>query len=332
MIWWHEAQFALWGRGEILDKAMEWYGNALPVAKDIASRQGFKGVRWMKMTDPSGTEAPSSVGSFLIWQQPHLIHMAELLYRENPSKELLDKYGELVELTAEFMGDFATYDPENDRYILKGIIPAQETLPAATTFNPPFELSYWHTALKIANQWRERRGLQRDSLWDDIIAKLSPLAQKDGLYLAAESAPDTYSNPRMYSDHMAVLGAYGILPESRLFDKETMGRTLDWVLANWNWDSSWGWDFPMTAMDAARLGRGDDAVNALLMDKQKNTYLVSGHNYQDGRLRIYLPGNGGLLTAVAMMCAGWDGSEGMNPGFPKDGNWDVRWEGLKPLP
>ncbi|MCC2732421.1 hypothetical protein LK486_18160, partial [Fusicatenibacter saccharivorans] len=69
-----------------------------------------------------------------------------------------------------------------------------------------------------------------------------------------------------------------------------------------------------------------------LMDKRTNTYLVNGHNYQDGRLRIYLPGNGGLLTTVAMMCAGWDGSEGNNPGLPKDGKGNVRWEGLQPLP
>lgn len=33
-----------------------------------------------------------------------------------------------------------------------------------------------------------------------------------------------------------------------------------------------------------------------------------------------------------MMCAGWDGSQGVNPGFPNDGNWNVKWEGLKPLP
>jgi hypothetical protein len=33
-----------------------------------------------------------------------------------------------------------------------------------------------------------------------------------------------------------------------------------------------------------------------------------------------------------MMCAGWDGNKLLNPGFPKDGNWDVKWEGLTPLP
>ena len=102
-----------------------------------------------------------------------------------------------------------------------------------------------------------------------------------------------------------------------------MKNTLNWVWDNWNWNKTWGWDYPMTAMDAARLGEPEKAVGALLMDKRTNTYLVNGHNYQDGRLRVYLPGNGGLLTAVAMMCAGWDGSEDVNPGFPKDGKWNV---------
>ena len=130
---------------------------------------------------------------------------------------------------------------------------------------------------------------------------------------------------------MAVLGAVGILPMNKLVNPEYMKNTLNWVWDNWNWNKTWGWDYPMTAMDAARLGEPEKAVGALLMDKRTNTYLVNGHNYQDGRLRVYLPGNGGLLTAVAMMCAGWDGSEDVNPGFPKDGKWNVRWEGLKPL-
>ena len=68
-----------------------------------------------------------------------------------------------------------------------------------------------------------------------------------------------------------------------------------------------------------------------LKDVQKNTYLKNGHNYQDERLRLYLPGNGGLLYTVAMMCAGWDGCTVENPGFPKDGTWNVKWEDLKPV-
>ena len=116
-------------------------------------------------------------------------------------------------------------------------------------------------------------------------------------------------------------------------DRDTMHRTLLATLAQWRWEVKiWGWDYPMTAMNATRLGEPEKAVGALLMDKRTNTYLLNGHNYQDGRLRCYLPGNGGLLTAVALMCAGWDGCEVKNPGFPQDGTWDVRWEGLKPMP
>lgn len=333
MIWWHQAHFALWGHSDMLDRTLSWYETAYPKAKEIAKRQGFKGVRWMKMTDPSANEAPSNVGSFLIWQQPHLIYLAELLYRANPSKRLLDQYGKLVDETAEFMADFATYDKVRNRYILKGCIPAQETLKADSTINPPFELSYWHFALEVAQSWREREGKVRNAQWDKVIKGLSPLAANNkGLYLAAESATNTYSDIRFTSDHMAVLGAEGILPACSLVKEDLMRNTLNWVWNNWNWNKTWGWDYPMTAMCAARLGEPEKAVSALLMDKRTNTYLVNGHNYQDNRLRIYLPGNGGLLTAVAMMCAGWDGCDRKNPGFPDDGNWNVKWEGLKPMP
>lgn len=332
MIWWHQAQFALWGHEELLARTLPWYRTAAPVAREIARRQGFDGLRWMKMTDPSATEAPSGVGSFLIWQQPHLIYLAELLYRANPSEEVLDTYYDLVQQTAQFMYSFAEYDGMGNRYILRGAIPAQETLRAAETVNPPFELSYWHFALSTAQKWRERRGERRNLDWDEMIDKLSPLAAQDGLYLAAETATDTYRDIRFTSDHMAVLAALGVLPQCPLVRQDIMHATFDWIYANWNWGRTWGWDYPTTAMNAVRLGEPEKAVDALMMQKRTNTYLPNGHNYQDKRLRCYLPGNGGLLTAVALMCAGWDGCETQNPGFPKDGTWDVRWEGIKPLP
>ncbi|WP_353133894.1 hypothetical protein [Pseudopedobacter sp.] len=332
MHWWHAVHFALWNRIDLLERSMDWYAKAYPIAKSIAKRQGFDGARWMKMTDPSGVEAPSKVGSFLIWQQPHFIYMAELIYRNNPSDEVVKKYGALVEETAKFMASFATYDQLEGRYLLKGIIAAQETLRASETINPPFEVSYWHYAMNVAQKWRERAGQKRNLEWDELIDKLSPLASKDGLYLASEDAVDTYVDIRFTSDHPAVLGAMGILPQNKLIRSDYMSNTLNWVLENWNWGKTWGWDYPMTAMCAARLNEPAKAVDALLMDKRTNTYLLNGHNYQDSRLRVYLPGNGGLLTAVAMMCAGWDGNKVDTPGFPKDGSWDVVWEDLKPLP
>lgn len=333
MIWWHQAWQPLWGHSDLLARTMKWYESAEPMAREIAKRSGFDGIRWMKMTDPSAAEAPSNVGSFLIWQQPHYIYMAELIYRANPTEEVLKEYYRLVQETAKFMYSFAVYDELGGRFILKGAIPAQETLKAATTINSPFELSYWHYAMQVAQEWRERMGEGRNLEWDEMIDKLSPLAYNDDdLYLASEDATDTYIDIRFTSDHMAVLGSVGILPMNKLIRKDYMKNTLNWIWDNWNWGKTWGWDYPMTAMNATRLGEPEKAVGALLMDKRTNTYLVNGHNYQDSRLRCYLPGNGGLLTAVALMCAGWDGCEVENPGFPKDGTWNVRWEGLKPMP
>jgi hypothetical protein len=89
---------------------------------------------------------------------------------------------------------------------------------------------------------------------------------------------------------------------------------------DWQWPDTWGWDFPMTAMTAAKLGEPDLAVDALFMNSPKNEWLPNGHNYQRPNLPLYLPGNGGLLAAVAMMAAAWNG-------FPKLG-WRVRHEGL----
>jgi hypothetical protein len=112
-----------------------------------------------------------------------------------------------------------------------------------------------------------------------------------------------------------------------------MARTLKKVIQSWDWESVWGWDFPLMAMTAARVGRPDLAIDCLLMNSPKNSYLRNGHNYQNDRLPVYLPGNGGLLAAVAMMAAGWDGCpETHAPGFPQNKNWNVRFEGLHQMP
>ena len=239
MHWWHGVHFVLWGRPELLERSLDWYRTAEANAANIAQRQGFKGVRWMKMTDPSAIEAPSKVGSFLIWQQPHIIYMAELLFRHQKDSSVLADYSDLVFKTAEFMADFADYDGMGDRYILQGAIPAQETLRASETVNSPFELSYWHYALSVAQQWRLRLGLPKNMEWEIVLDKLSPLAHKDGLYLAAETALDTYIDTRYTSDHMAVLGALGMMPKSRLVREDIMTNTFNWIWDNWNWGKTW---------------------------------------------------------------------------------------------
>ncbi len=334
MHWWHAAHFALWNRPKLLQNSLGWYQTISDKARVLARRQGFKGVRWPKMVDLSGNESPSTIGPFLIWQQPHFIYFAELCYRQQPTPATLRRYQNLLFATAEFMASYAWPDPKTGKYVLgKALIPAQERFKPETTLNPPFELAYWYWGLTVAQQWRERLGLSRNADWDNVLANLSPLPVRDGLYLAAESAPDSYTNPEFMTDHPAVLGAYGYLPKYTGLDVPTMDRTFEKIWTVWNWESTWGWDYPLVAMTATRLGKPDAAIEALLMPVTKNTFLPNGHNYQRDNLRLYLPGNGGLLTAVAMMCAGWDNDAGISsPGFPKNGKWSVRWENLAKMP
>ncbi|HEY5407176.1 MAG TPA: hypothetical protein VIJ92_08810 [Ginsengibacter sp.] len=333
MHWWHGIHFSLWGRNDLLEKSLAWYKKVEPKAKQIATRQGYEGIRWQKMTDNEGEESPSSIGAFLIWQQPHFIYYAELCYREHEDVKTLEKYKDLVFATADFMASYAYYDSAKQRYILgKGVIPAQERFEAIETYNPTYELVYWHWALSVAQQWRKRLHLPANKKWDDVLKKLSPLPVQDDKYLFTESATDSYTNTEYRTDHPSVFGALGMLPQTGMVDTTIMHNTFNWIWNNWTWKRTWGWDFPMTAMTATRLGLPEKAIDALLMPIQTNTYLNNGHNYQEGRLTIYLPGNGGLLAAIAMMCAGYDGCKIINPGIPKNGKWKVRWEGLKKMP
>jgi len=328
MHWWHAAHFALWDRTPMLERSLGWYGRILPPARQRARQQGYRGARWPKMVGPEGRDSPSNIGCLLIWQQPHPIALAELCYRSHPGRETLERYREMVFESAEFMASYAHWDAKTARYVLgPPLIPAQENHPPRETWNPTFELEYWAWGLEIARRWRERLGLPPEPRWEEVRARLSPLPVKDGVYLAHENCPQTFTERNR--DHPSMLAALGVLPGGRV-EPETMRRTLHKVFETWGWPDTWGWDFPMAAMTAARLGEPRLAVDALLMETPKNTWLPNGHNWQRAGLPLYLPGNGGLLAAVALMAGGWQGAPaGFRPRFPS--GWTVRWEGLKPL-
>jgi hypothetical protein len=332
MHWWHIAHFAQWQRGQYMEQQLDYYNHIYNVALQTAREQGYKGVRWPKMIGPNGQNSPSSVGSYLIWQQPHIIWFAEQMYRQNPTKETLERYKKLVFATAEFMADFPVWDEENERYNLAPpLIPAQEHWSRETTTNPPFELAYWYWGLTKAQEWRNRLKMVKNEEWEHVRLNIAAPDKANGVYLGIENAVNSYSDKELMRDHPMVLGAYGILPEWDKIDPEIMRNTMHVIAEKWNWSATWGWDYPMSAMSAVRLGEPELALELLLKDVQKNTYLVNGYNYQSERLRVYLPGNGGLLQAIAMMCAGWEGCETETPGFPKDGKWNVKWENLTPV-
>ncbi len=314
MHWWHAAHFPLWNRAPLLARSLGWYKAILPSARDKAKLQGYTGARWPKMTAPDGRSSPSPVGEMLIWQQPHPISMAELIYAAHPNRETLERYREVVMESAEFMASYAYFEKARDRYVLgPPVIPAQENHPPRETWNPTFELEQWHYGLGVALEWRKRLGMAPVAKWQEIRAKLSALPVKDGVYLAHENCPQTFTERNR--DHPSMLGALGVLPGVKV-DREVMRATLKRTFRDWKWEDTWGWDFPMVAMTAGALGERALVVDALFAESPKNTWLPNGHNWQRANLPLYLPGNGGLLIAMAKV----------HGQFP-DG-WNVRAEGF----
>ncbi|MGM1058303.1 hypothetical protein [Saccharothrix sp. Mg75] len=324
MHWWHGAHFPLWGRPELLTRSLDWYPRVLDAARATARAQGCGGARWPKQVGPDGRESPSPIGPFLVWQQPHPVHLAELVRRAGVP-DALERYGECVLETAAFMADFAVAT-DAGHALGPPLVPAQETYyrDRATTANPAFELAYWAWGLRVAQRWRVLLGLPEEPRWTAVADHLVRPVVRDGRYAAVGTPPWTRRD-----DHPSVLYALGVVPDTGLVDHRVLRATLRDVLADWDWGSTWGWDFPAVAMTATRLGEPRTAVDALLMDTPKNHHLPNGHNRQGDLLPAYLPGNGGLLAAVALMAAGWDGSP-PRPGFPAD--WTVRHEGLHPAP
>jgi hypothetical protein len=326
MHWWHGVHQILWNRPDLFERQLAYYRSIRENAKKTAALQGYKGVRWPKMTDPQGRESPSTIGVFLIWQQPHVIYYGELFYRsKSRSESVLRHYADLVFETADFMASYARYDSLRNRYVLgPALIPAQERFSPDSTVNPSFELAYWRWGLETAQKWRERLGLQRNGEWQKVIDRLSPLPVLDSLYLFAETAKDSYDN--YPTDHPMVLGLLGFLPPTPDVARSILLKTQKAVIDKWKWESCWGWDFPLAAMNAAALGNLESAVGLLLMPSPKNTFLMNGHNYQDRNLPVYLPGNGGLLAAAAMLFAPDD--NGKNA-FGGTGKWKVTCEKMK---
>jgi len=327
MIWWHLAHYALWDRWEMADSALIIYKRFIPTARALAEQLGYKGLQWQKSASPGGRTAPWEGNQVLIWKQPHPIFFAELDYRLHPTRETLEKWAVIIEGTAEYMADYPVRDEKTGTYHLDPVMPPSEQ---GITKDDIFDLAYWKWGLEQAQIWRERMGLERNSHWEEVRQNLAELPVKDGLYLHSPEWEDTYTERNW--EHPNTVGVWGMLPPQRDMNFDTAHRSLLKVWETWQWKRCWGWDFPWTAMAAARLGEPKMAVDALLLDAgTKNHYDERG--VCTGGPCPYLPGNGGLLYAVAMMAAGWDGAPEKNaPGFPDDGSWTVKWEGLKPAP
>jgi hypothetical protein len=325
MYWWHAAHWALWGHPEILEKSLDHLTVMMPPSRAMAKLEGCKGVKWPKMTDPSGMESPSGIGPALVWQQPHPIYLAELVWRARRDRQTLERYKDIVFETADYIATFVEYDPQRKEYVIgPGVNSADEKhTDYVHNLNPTMEVAYWKWALRTAQQWRIRLGMPPDPLWDKVIHHFAAPTVRNGLYTAMEIPVET--TPSAMTTFMD-----GALPGEGI-DKEAMRNTLHRVDHIDQPQAAVTWGTAMMAMCAARLGEPETAIQLLAGPYTVNPFRPSGYTIRrPEQTPMYMPANGGWLSAVAMMAAGWDGSTGHAPGFPKD--WKVRWEGLLPMP
>ena len=329
MIWWHGVHYGLWNRMECFDNYLNVYKDFMPKALERAKSEGRSGARWPKCTGNFNREWPGSAHAYLIWHEPHPIYFAEMQYRQKPAPETLEKWKDVVLNTADYMADYLFYDKKTKQYVLgPPVVVVSENTDPLQTINPIFELGYFRYGLRTALEWADRLGLseKRTKKWKEVLSKMAPLPVADGVYTTYEGIPDMWT--KYTYEHPALTGVYGMLPGDGV-DLPTFKHTLEKVCKEWQFNRIWGWDFPMLAMAAARTGQPALAIDMLMHPSAG--FQFDEHGLATGGPFPYFPSNGALLTAVAMMCGRWDGSEGEAPGFPKDGSWTVRYEGFVPM-
>ena len=370
MRWHHQFHYTLWGRGELAQRADSFFDKVREPARDFTKRrQHYKGVRWPKMvappeymtwvefedpTDASNPffwyDGPSGAGPWILWQQPHPLSFAEMAYRAKPTAATLARYNQTVHDTADFMADFVLQAPPSSSgcYSLgapmfTAEIESFEGRPAAEAKDGTFELVYWRFGLHIANQWRARQGLPKESRWtaaeDGICAPLPRPHNGTGplvYYPYSNSSVDVPFAPgyavQLFANALIPGGKFGVNDSVMA---ETIRQSLHALDIN---RLPWCSDPPLYAMAAARLGMVELATEFLLQPWNNDTggtmrYLNSGHCQIKNFLPLYTPGNGALLSAVAMMVGGgWDGDDGRPaPGLPRDAGWKVQAEGFQKM-
>lgn len=315
MTWWHIAHYALWSRMECADRQLSCFQTFLPVAKKLSAQLGYAGAKWGKSVGPEGRSAPWGGNLALLWKQPHPIYFAELEYLNRPTEETLHKWAEIIKETADHMADYPIRK-EDGYYHLDPAMPPCEL---GFTYDTLFDLAYWRWALETAQTWQQRLGLPRVEKWDDVATHLAPLPVQDGLYIRSPEWTETYTKQNY--EHPDPVGIYGMIPPTDGVDPEIARASLKKVMETWDMNRIWGWDFPWIAMCATRTGEPEIAVEAMLSCKLDEIGCNSAGSYP------YLPANGAILFAAAMMAAGKNGEHA--PGFPKDGKWVVRQENIK---
>ncbi|GAP83632.2 putative six-hairpin glycosidase-like protein [Rosellinia necatrix] len=332
---WHNAHWCTWGREEHFDNIFpELYETFLPSSIARAKGMGWEGARWPKMTEiRTGRSSPGGINGFLLWQQPHPMLLAELRYQLSPTKETLERWDRVLTATADYMASYAWFNATSGRYDLgPPAYGVTENTPPLATLNLAYEIAYWRYGLDVARRWKQRLGQRAPARWTAVAARLAPPPQAGGLYAVYEGLGTSWwdDDAGLARDPRSVIMLQGFLPATPAVDAAVGARTAGRVAREWTDAEIFGWGRPVLALNAARVGEPARAV-AYLAAFDYWVFDDAGFAQRGGNGGTpppFMPGNAGFLYAVAYMAAGWQGSEGDAPGFPRDGSWIVRHEGL----
>lgn len=274
-----------------LVKSFDYYLSIMPSSLKRASLNGYKGLRFPKMTGPDGEDSPSNIGPLLIWQAPHILFMLQEIYYLYNKENIIKKYEPLISGTIDFMISFLTL--KDSKYqMLDPLLEACESIPLDRCQNPSFELEYWRYTLE--RQPKIDTVLYGHQRYDylDIISKIITPKEDDGIYLKTYGVIDKYD---LYKDHPTE-GFLMSFFKSKIVDKEKMVKTIDYILKNMDLSSYWGWDFPFLGLSLLNCGEIEKSIEVTQLNTINNQYLYNGYNTSPrDDLKAYLPGNGAFL-------------------------------------
>ena len=274
-----------------LVKSFDYYLSIMPSSLKRASLNGYKGLRFPKMTGPDGEDSPSNIGPLLIWQAPHILFMLQEIYYLYNKENIIKKYEPLISGTIDFMISFLTL--KDSKYqMLDPLLEACESISLDRCQNPSFELEYWRYTLE--RQPKIDTVLYGHQRYDylDITSKIITPKEDDGIYLKTYGVIDKYD---LYKDHPTE-GFLMSFFKSKIVDKEKMVKTIDYILKNMDLSSYWGWDFPFLGLSLLNCGEIEKSIEITQLNTINNQYLYNGYNTSPrDDLKAYLPGNGAFL-------------------------------------
>ncbi|KAH1953607.1 hypothetical protein KXW51_001617 [Aspergillus fumigatus] len=338
MVVWHNAHWATWGRQEQFDNIFPaLYESLLPSSLARAKAMGWDGARWPKMTDiESGISSPGGINGLLMWQQPHPMYLATLAYQASPTRKTLERWDPILTATADYMASYAWKNETSGYYDLgPPAYGVTENTPSTQSLNLAYEIAYWRYGLDVAGSWKRKLRQQVPDSWTTVADNLAPPPQVDGLYAVYQGLNSSWWNDTsLTKDPRSLIMLQGILPDTPAVDAKVALATAQKVWEVWTDDKIRGWGRPVLAINAARVGSPERAIGHLTAYDywvfDDAGFAVRGGD--GGTPPPFMPGNAGFLYAVAYMAAGWHGSHGDAPGFPSDGSWAVKHEGLRKAP